>query len=147
VTEPEITVFRPLRPGIRKVLGDLEAEVMELIWKRRAPEGLTVRAVFEILRRRRRVAYTTVMTTMARLARKKLLYTKKQGQAYVYYPSVTKDAFIAGFIGRILENLMVSFTGATIERLRSLASAKTEARARQLLGEIARRREEEEDGG
>lgn len=31
-TEPEITVFRPDRPGIRKVLGDLEAEIMEVIW-------------------------------------------------------------------------------------------------------------------
>ena len=32
--EPDISVFRPDRPGVRKVLGDLEAEIMELIWAR-----------------------------------------------------------------------------------------------------------------
>lgn len=30
--EPDITVYRPDRPGIRKVLGDLEAEIMEFVW-------------------------------------------------------------------------------------------------------------------
>lgn len=34
LSEPAISVFHPDRPGIRKVLGDLEAEIMELIWSR-----------------------------------------------------------------------------------------------------------------
>lgn len=67
---PDISVFRPDRPGIRKVLGDLEAEIMKLIWDRPTDEGTTVREVFEGLYERRRIAYTTVMNTMARLARK-----------------------------------------------------------------------------
>ncbi|MGH2588960.1 MAG: BlaI/MecI/CopY family transcriptional regulator, partial [Dehalococcoidia bacterium] len=69
---PEISVFRPDRPGIRSVLGDLEAEIMEFIWARPAGEGTTVRDVFEVLYERRRIAYTTVMNTMARLAKKNL---------------------------------------------------------------------------
>ena len=44
--EPEISVFRPDRLGIRKVLGDLEAEIMELIWARPPSQGTTVRDVF-----------------------------------------------------------------------------------------------------
>ncbi|MGH2454240.1 MAG: BlaI/MecI/CopY family transcriptional regulator, partial [bacterium] len=63
----EIGVFRPNRPGVRKVLGDLEAEIMELAWARPAG-GMKVREVFETLYPRRRLAYTTVMTTMTRLA-------------------------------------------------------------------------------
>ena len=144
--EPKITVFRPQRPGIRKVLGDLEAEIMETIWRGRQEHGMTVRAVFDILRRRRRIAYTTVMSTMARLARKKLLRVEKLGQAYIYYPNVTQDEFISGFVGRILENLVTSFTGATIEGLRALRNnPKAAERARQLLAEIARRRSEGEE--
>jgi len=42
-SEPDISVFRPDRPGIRKVLGDLEAEIMELIWARPVDQGTTVR--------------------------------------------------------------------------------------------------------
>lgn len=142
--EPDITVFRPSRPGIRKVLGDLEAEIMELVWARPAGEGTTVRDVFEALYRRRRIAYTTVMSTMARLARKNLLRADKHGQAYVYYPKFTAEEFASRIVGRILENLLVGFAGTTIEGLQAIHDPKVAARARQLLDEIARRRRAEE---
>lgn len=56
---PEISVFRPNRPGFRKVLGDLEAEVMELVWSYPPGDGVTVRGVFHVLYGRRGLAYTT----------------------------------------------------------------------------------------
>src|SRR5437867_3873155 len=100
--EADLNVVRLDRPGIRKVLGDREAEIMELIWTRPADQGTTVRDVFEVLyeRRlaappaeRRRIAYTTVMNTMTRLAKKHLLRVEKVDQAYVYHPTLTQDAF------------------------------------------------------
>jgi predicted transcriptional regulator len=146
MSEPEISVFRPDRPGIRKVLGDLEAEIMELIWTRPAGQGTTVREVFEVLYERRRLAYTTVMSTMARLARKNLLRAEKHDQAYVYYPNFTEQEFVSRFVGRILENLLVSFSGPTLERLGALSDPEAALRARQLLDEIARRRAADEEG-
>src|SRR6266852_5342896 len=108
--EPDISVFRPDRPGIRKVLGDLEAEIMELVWERPTGKGTTVREVFEVLYERRRLAYTTAMNTMTRLAKKHLLRVETQDQAYVYYPTMTKDEFTSRFVGRILEDLLVNFS-------------------------------------
>jgi predicted transcriptional regulator len=147
--EPEadldISVFRPDRPGIRKVLGDLEAEIMEVIWARSAGAGTTVREVFEALYERRRIAYTTVMNTMARLARKHLLVVEKDDQAYVYRPTFSQEEFVSRFVGRILESLLVSFTGPTLEGLNSLADPETAGRARSLLEEIERRRAAEEE--
>jgi len=149
-SEPDISVFRPDRPGIRKVLGDLEAEIMELVWSRPADQGTTVRDVFEILyeRRlsadRRRIAYTTVMNTMARLAKKHLLRVEKRDQAYIYYPNVTQQEFVSRFVGRILEDLFISFSGATIESLNALPDQQAAAQARKILDEIARRRAVEE---
>lgn len=143
-TEMDINVFRPDRPGIRKVLGDLEAEIMELIWARPASEGTLVRDIFEILYERRRIAYTTVMNTMTRLAKKNLLRAEKQDQAYVYYPNFTQEEFISRFVGRILEDLLVNFSGATIEGLAALPDPQAATRAHQLLEEIARRRVVEE---
>ncbi len=149
-SEPDISVFRPDRPGIRKVLGDLEAEIMELVWSRPEGSGTTVRDVFEILyeRRlsddRRRIAYTTVMNTMARLAKKNLLRVEKRDQAYVYYPNVTQQEFVSRFVGRILEDLFISFSGATIESLNALPDQQAAAQARKILDEIARRRAVEE---
>lgn len=143
--EPDISVFRPDRPGIRKVLGDLEAEIMEFIWDRPSNQGTTVRDVFEVLYERRRIAYTTVMNTMARLARKKLLRVEKADQAYVYSPACSQEEFVSGFVGRILEDLLASFSGITLDKLQTLADASAPDRARQLLDQIARRRETEEE--
>src|SRR5579884_1614921 len=142
--EPDISVFRPDRPGIRKVLGDLEAEIMELIWARPTDQGTTVREVFEVLYERRKLAYTTAMNTMTRLAKKRLLRVEKQDLAYVYYPTLTQQEFISRFVGRILEDLFVNFSGATREGVHALSDPQAAACAQQLLDEITRRRAAEE---
>ena len=150
--DPDISVFRTDRPGIRKMLGDLEADIMEVVWARPAGEGTTVRDVFEVLYDRRRrakdtIAYTTVMNTMARLARKHVLRAQKADQAYVYYPTLTQDEFVSRFVGRIIEDLLVSFSGPTLERLGAIADPPAAARAQALLADIARRRAAEEAPG
>ena len=142
--DPEVSVFRTDRPGIRKVLGDLEAEIMELVWARAAGQGATVRDIFEVLYERRRLAYTTVMNTMVRLAKKRLLRAEKVDPAYVYYPTASREEFVSRFVGRILEDLLVGFAAETIEGLEALHDPGAAARARQLLEQIARRRAAEE---
>lgn len=142
--EPDITVFRPDRPGIRKVLGDLEAEIMELVWSHPSDHGTTVRDIFEVLYERRHIAYTTVMNTMVRLARKNLLRVQKKEQAYIYYPNFTEEQFVSRFVGRILENLLVSFTGGAGAKPEGRLDRDTVERMRQLLSEIDRRRAAEE---
>jgi len=116
------------------VLGDLEAETMELIWGCPGQRGTTVRDVFERLSKRRRIAYTTVMTTMARLARKRLLRTETRGQTHVYYPNFTRDEFASQCVGRILEGLLVSFPSAARGH-RSAGAASRSLRVRALLRE------------
>ena len=149
-SKPDISVFRPDRPGIRKVLGDLEAEIMEYIWTRPVERGTTVREVFETLYERRRaderrsIAYTTVMNTMVRLAKKNLLRVEKQDQAYSYYPNVTQEEFVSRFVGRILEDLLINFSGATLESLNAMPDQHTASQVRQMLDEISRRRSKEE---
>lgn len=143
-SEPDISVFRPDRPGIRKVLGDLEAEIMELIWSRPPGQGTLVRDVFEVLYERRRIAYTTVMNTMIRLAKKHFLRVEKQEQSYIYYPNFTQQEFITRFVGRILEDLFVNFSGETLEGLNALPDAHAADQARQYLEGIMKRRQEEE---
>lgn len=76
-------------------LGPLEAEVMEAVWDAGAP--ISVRGVVERLNRRRRepLAYTTVMTVMARLAAKHRLVRRKAGRGYLYEASAPDAAGIA----------------------------------------------------
>lgn len=144
VPDPDINIFRPDRPGIRKVLGDLEAEVMEVVWARPSGLATTVRGVFEALFRRRQIAYTTVMTTMARLARKNILRVRKQGAAYAYFPTLTHDEFVSRVVGRVLADLVVGLSEHATGRLKGQVDPRVVARARRLLDEIVRRRAVEE---
>lgn len=125
----DIKVFRTDRAGLHSVLGDLEADIMQLVWGSQRHRGTTVRDVLERLSKRRRIAYTTVMTTMARLARKRLLRTESRGQTHVYYPNFTRDEFASQCVGRILEGLLVSFPSAA-RRHRSVGAASRSLRVR-----------------
>jgi predicted transcriptional regulator len=133
--EPDISVFRPDREGICKVLGDLEADVMDYIWENydstsaSTSKGISVREVYEHFRLERSIAYTTVMTTMARLARKNLLTVRRLESTYMYSPKFSKAEFIDNFVARILENLLVSFADTTEIHLQRLGSA-TETNAK-----------------
>src|SRR6185369_1918938 len=95
--------FRFNQLGLRKFLGDLECEIMELVWKKANPT-VTVRDIYENLRQQRQIAYTTVMTTMVRLAEKGLLrVVDKAGLANCYAPEQSRDQFIKSAVDRVLQ--------------------------------------------
>ncbi|MGH9187853.1 MAG: BlaI/MecI/CopY family transcriptional regulator [Acidimicrobiales bacterium] len=84
-----------MRQELSRVLGPLEAEVMHVMWSSGEPS--TVRAVLDRLNEGRRppLAYTTVMTVMARLAEKDILRRELDGRGYVYESAVPDAAAIA----------------------------------------------------
>lgn len=142
--EIEPSVCHISKPGLLKVLGELEAEVMTLIWERSGNRGVTVRDVHETLQQRRAIAYTTVMTTMARLAKKKILRVQKREQPYVYYPSVSETEFTSRFVGQILDQLLTSFSGATIAHFAAKAEPEQRDAVARLLQDIIERQKEDE---
>lgn len=143
MTEPDINLLRLDRPGIRAVLGDLEAEIMEAVWRRPAGDGVTVREVWVEIYPKRAIMYTTVMNTMARLARKGLLATERKEPAYIYRAILSRDEFIDRFVGEALEQLLANFGGVAHAHLR-VDDPALKARLAQLLDGIERRRAAEE---
>lgn len=89
------------------MLGELEKEIMDLIWGYQKPT--TVRAIFDCLKVKRKIAYTTVMTIMNRLVEKKMLKRISDGKAYTYKANYTKDKFLSIISKQILKNLTASF--------------------------------------
>lgn len=102
---PKITLrgFKPTARGLKQVLGELEAEVMNLLWQH---SNQTVVEVEERLRRKRQIAHTTVLTTLDRMHRKGLLAREKQGKAFVYAPSYTREQFEKGLAQEVLGALL-----------------------------------------
>ena len=73
-----------------------ELELMKIIWRHDAP--VTVRDVYEELRERRPVAYTTVMTSMKTLEQKGHLKATQQDRAYLYRPARPKQQVIKDMV-------------------------------------------------
>ncbi len=103
-------VFRPEAKGLRKVFGELEADIMECLWAR--GQG-TVSEVYKELVTRRELAYTTVKTIMERLAEKGYLRCDRRQRAYVYTPTQAREAFMRQVSDAVLSGLFQDF-GATI---------------------------------
>ena len=73
--------------------GELEAVVMDRVWGHDGP--VTVRDLFEELRKSRLIAYTTVMSTMDNLHRKGWLARVRDGKAYRYTAVASREEYSA----------------------------------------------------
>ena len=73
-------------------LGELQRQVLEFLWE---SEGATVQEVLdEVHRRGKKLAYTTVLTTLQNLERAGWVKHKKSGRAHLY--SATRSRTQAG---------------------------------------------------
>jgi predicted transcriptional regulator len=81
-------------------LGDLQAEVMEIVWDRGES---TVSQVHELIGRKRRVTYTTILTAMQKLEKKGWLTHRSEGRAYVYQANRSREDVHAGLLRDFLK--------------------------------------------
>jgi predicted transcriptional regulator len=79
---------------------------MEAVW---ALGDTTVRSVHEDLATRRDLAYTTVMTTMTRLASKGLLERDTSGLAHRYRPGVSREEYAQSTVTSVVDWLVSAF--------------------------------------
>jgi predicted transcriptional regulator len=81
-----------------------ELAIMKVVWKL---ESATVRDVYETLRTRRAVAYTTVMTMMKILEDKGYLTKVRVERAFVYRPARPRQqvltAMVRDFVDRVFD--------------------------------------------
>ena len=81
--------------------GELEHDIMRVIWRRTEPTS--VAEIVEALDRPRRLAHTTVITVAERLREKGWLTRQRQGRAYLYAASVTPAEYSANLMNQALD--------------------------------------------
>lgn len=91
---------------LQGLLGPLETEVMETVWRL---GETTVRDVHAELAQHRDLAYTTIMTTMARLASKGLLRRDTSGLAHRYRPTVSREDYARSTVTSVVDWLFDAF--------------------------------------
>ncbi|MGH9734624.1 MAG: BlaI/MecI/CopY family transcriptional regulator [Candidatus Acidiferrales bacterium] len=90
--------MRPKSP----TLTPQELEIMKIVWSR---DSATVRDVYEALLQRRKIAYTSVMTTMKILESKRYLKKYRQDRAFVYRPADPKEKVIGKMIREFVDRV------------------------------------------
>lgn len=75
---------------------------MQIVWARGA---VTVRDVYEALRARRPVAYTTVLTMLRVLARKGHVRVDRTSRAHVYRPAHSRHRVIAQLVREFVDRV------------------------------------------
>jgi len=98
--------FNPSSSKLKKILGPLEGDIMEVVWEN---GPTTVSAVHKELREHKDIAYTTVMTTMSRLAKKNLLHQDRSSASYVYSAALSKEEFEKYVIADIIRALITDY--------------------------------------
>jgi predicted transcriptional regulator len=113
----------------------LEAVVMDRIWDR---DGTTtVREVFDELAAEREIAYTTVMSTMDNLHTKGWLARERDGKAYRYWPTLTREQHSAQLMRDALDT--GGRSDLVLTHFLEQISPEESARLREALQKLARR--------
>jgi predicted transcriptional regulator len=105
------------RDPLAAALGRLERQVMDVVWQH---EAVSVRDVQTAMPRR--VAYTTVMTTMDRLFKKGMLERERDGRAFRYSAACTR-AEMERVVASGLLRALLETVGAARPMLSNLVDA------------------------
>jgi predicted transcriptional regulator len=111
--------------------GELESVIMHRVWGHGLP--VTVRELFDELHHERVIAYTTVMTTMDNLHRKGWLTRVKEGKAYRYTATASRDEYSARLMREALDG------GGDTQAVLSHFVAQMDGEESELLRDVVRR--------
>lgn len=121
---------RPRQPGMT----ENELEVMKVLWQE-AP--LKVADILEKIQRKPKPAYTSLLTLVQVMEKKKYLRHEKEGKAYTYYPQIQQRNFLSSEIKRMAKRLFNGSPGELVLNLvedEQLNAAEIEALRKLLKG-------------
>lgn len=96
-------IFQRFRSTAKSQLGPLEEQLLQALWKRRSATVRELLAEGDL-----NLAYTTVMTTLDRLYKKRLLDRKAEGRAFRYMPRHTPEEFQKAVAGEAIRQVLAS---------------------------------------
>lgn len=84
-----------------KGLGDLEAEVMDILWA--SPDPLSVHDLVAAFSERKPLAYTTILTVVTHLHEKGWVEREKRSRAYFYFPKQSREEATSQALRELLD--------------------------------------------
>ena len=106
MTNPDVRSFRLDAKGLERVLGELEAALMERLW---AAGEATIGDIHRDIVKERDLAFNTVMTVMNRLVDKGLLAKRRRGRRHVYRPVKDRQQFLEDVSRQVARGFVQDF--------------------------------------
>ena len=130
--------------GVAKVLGDLEARLLQSVWRLGKPA--TAREVHEGLERGDEISPLTSITVLNRLVGKRVLVRARAGGRYRYAARLDETSFLAQASRRVVEGILSLGPDAVAA---SFVDVLAEREPEQLeeLARLIRRKLRERDAG
>ncbi len=134
--------LRSGKKGLELRLHELEAAIMNVVWSKQLV-AFAVSDVLAVLEKQREIAYTTVMTTVARLHEKGLLIREKDGRRYLYSPKLSREEFLQSTARTVLEGAIdgpqaIAMLAEKVSEASAADLDKLEALIRQRRGELGK---------
>ena len=95
-------------------LGELQRKALEVVWE---CWEASVHDVRNRLGRRKKLAYTTVLTVMQKLEKAGWLAHRNEGKSYIYRPAVSREQAGAGSVRRFLTHVFEGDAVAMFQHL------------------------------
>ncbi len=119
-------------------LGELQLRVLEMLW---AGDGASAGELWEDWPETPRPAYTTVLSVLQKLYRRKLVGRRKRGRAHVYAARVERDDFRRRFLAGIRERFFGGSASGIVAAL--VGDEEISADELRVIEGILRRRKKE----
>ncbi|MFW5751406.1 MAG: BlaI/MecI/CopY family transcriptional regulator [Planctomycetota bacterium] len=117
-------------------IGPLQLRVMHFIWKNGPSTVHQVHSALNAEPGAQKLAYTTILTVMRNLARRKILDQKPAGRSHIFEPLVDEQTYKVGILKSIRNDL---FAGDVKRMLRLMAEDKDISRhARNKIATVAK---------
>jgi predicted transcriptional regulator len=92
-------VFRSKKKGLNRLFGEIESEIMKLLWEKGPLKG---KDVHEALRKKKKTALTTILTVLERLSEKGLVRKDRDAGRTIYSALVSRQKFEAGATSELI---------------------------------------------
>ena len=106
----ELTKLRFDRNGVHSILSPLETDTLLILWKL---EKARTTEIHRLLKRKRKVALTSVAVTLDRLHQKSIVARTIEkglgGGHYIYYPKKTRQEFEESVVDHTVNKLINNF--------------------------------------
>lgn len=128
--------------GLAKVLGDLEARVLQAVWE--LDEPVPARRVVERVMAGHACSPLTVITVLNRLVAKRILRREKRGDLLHYSARMTEAAFVAHASRRVVEGILSFQPEAVAASMVDVLAERDPAQLADLARLIRRRMREQQ---